>query len=198
MGGDFLDFFTLTDGVVGIYPGDVTGKGLPAALYAALAVGTLRGVHAVLSTVNRRVMLRGVPSPRYVAVQHACFDPRTGVLRIASAGMTGPVILSARGYRELELRGIPLGMFSTTEYESETILPERGDSVIFLSDGVSESQNCAGDFLGMETLQKACESLRKKPSEEILGPLSEGVTSYSCGRAQQHDRTAAVLRYMPI
>ena len=90
VGGDFLDFFTLTDGVIGIYLGDVTGKGLPAALYAALAVGTLRGVHAVLSTVNRRVMLRGVSSPRYVAVQHACFDPRTGVLRIASAGMTEP------------------------------------------------------------------------------------------------------------
>jgi hypothetical protein len=70
VGGDFLDFFTLTDDVIGIYLGDATGKGLPAALYAALA--------------------------------HACFDPRTGVLRIASAGMTGPVILSARGYRELE------------------------------------------------------------------------------------------------
>ena len=112
--------------------------------------------------------------------------------------MTGPVILSARGYRELELRGIPLGMFSTTEYESETILPERGDSVIFLSDGVSESQNCAGDFFAMETVQEACESLRKKTSEEILGQLTEAVASYSCGRAQQDDRTAAVLPYMPI
>jgi sigma-B regulation protein RsbU (phosphoserine phosphatase) len=174
--GDFLDFFTLTDGVIGIYLGDVTGKVLPAALYAALAVGTLRGVHktgtppaTVLSTVNRRVMLRGVSSPRYAAVQCACFDPRTGVLRIASAGMTGPVILSARGYRELELRGIPPGMFSTTEYESETIPLERGDSVIFLSDGVSESQNCAGDFFGMETVQEARESLREKTPEEILG-----------------------------
>ena len=63
VGGDFLDFFTLTDGVIGIYLGDVTGKGLPAALYAALAMGTLRGVHktgtppaTVLSTVNRRVI----------------------------------------------------------------------------------------------------------------------------------------------
>ena len=115
MGGDFLDFFTLTDGVIGIYLGDVTGKGLPAALYAALAVGTLRGVHktgtpppTVLSTVNRRVMLRGV-SPRYAAVQYGCFDPR--------AGMAGPLILSARGCHELELRGIPPGMFPETDYE---------------------------------------------------------------------------------
>jgi len=85
VGGDFLDFFTLTDGVIGIYLGDVTGKGLLAALYAALAVGTLRGVHktgtppaTVLSTVNRRVMLRGV-SPRYAAVQYGCFRPARNI-----------------------------------------------------------------------------------------------------------------------
>src|SRR5881394_4287322 len=92
VGGDFLDYFLLSDGTAGLYLGDVTGKGLSAALYAALAVGTLRGVHktgtppaAVLSTLNRRVMLRGVSSPRYAAVQYACFDSQTGMLRISSA-----------------------------------------------------------------------------------------------------------------
>jgi len=203
VGGDFLDFFTLTDGVIGIYLGDVTGKGLPAALYAALAVGTLRGVHrtgtppaTVLSTVNRRVILRGVSS-RYAAVQYACFDPRTGILRIASAGMEGPLILSARGCRELELRGIPPGMFPETTYEGETVQLERGDSVIFLSDRFSESQNCAGEFFGMERVQETCESLREETPEEILRLIKEAVESYCCGRPQQDDRMAAILRYMP-
>jgi sigma-B regulation protein RsbU (phosphoserine phosphatase) len=202
VGGDFLDFFTLTDGVIGIYLGDVSGKGLPAALYAALAVGTLRGVHktgtppaSVLSVLNRRVMLRGVSSPRYAAVQYGCFDPRTGILRIASAGMAGPLILSAQGYRELELRGIPPGMFPATDYESETVQLERGDSVVFLSDGFSESQNSAGDFFGMERVQEVCEPLREKTPEVILERLTGAVASYSCGRPQQDDRTAAILRY---
>src|SRR5882762_2951615 len=68
VGGDFLDYFVLTDGRIGLYLGDVSGKGLPAALYAALAVGTLRGVHKtgtsphdVLGTLNRRLMIRGMP-----------------------------------------------------------------------------------------------------------------------------------------
>src|SRR3981189_936720 len=68
VGGDFLDYFELTDGSIGLYLGDVSGKGLPAAMYAALAVGTLRGVHKtgqspalVLSTLNRRLMIRGTP-----------------------------------------------------------------------------------------------------------------------------------------
>lgn len=66
VGGDFLDYFQLADGCVGLYLGDVSGKGLPAAMYAALAVGTLRGVHKtgmcpsqVLATLNRRLMIRG-------------------------------------------------------------------------------------------------------------------------------------------
>ena len=203
VGGDFLDFFTLTDGTIGMYLGDVTGKGLPAALYAALAVGTLRGVHktgtppdAVLRLVNRRVILRGV-RPRYAAVQYGCFDPRTGMLQIASAGMSGPLILSAGGHREMELRGIPPGMFPETDYESETVQLERGDSVIFLSDGFSEAQNSAGEFFGMEGVQKVCEELRGSPPEEILGKMKEAVERFSWGRPQQDDRTAAVLRYLP-
>jgi len=58
--------------------------------------------------------------------------------------MTGPLILSARGSRELKLRGIPPGMFPETDCGSETVQPERGDSVISLSDGFSESQNDGG------------------------------------------------------
>jgi len=114
---------------------------------------------------------------------------------LPAQAMTG-LVISARGYRELELRGLPPGMFSTTEYE--TIQLQRGDSVIFLSDGVREPQNCAGDFFGMERVQEVCESLREKTPEEILGQLTEAVASYSCGRAQPDDRRAAVLRYMPI
>jgi len=86
-----------------LVPGDVSGKGLPAALYAALAVGTLRGVHKtgtsphdVLGTLNRRLMIRGMPR-RHVAMQYAVFDPHSHELQIASAGMPGPLYLCANG-----------------------------------------------------------------------------------------------------
>jgi sigma-B regulation protein RsbU (phosphoserine phosphatase) len=203
VGGDFLDFFTLTDGSIGMYLGDVTGKGLAAALYAALAVGTLRGIHktgtppaSVLNLVNRRVMLRGI-TPRYAAVQYACFDAESGVLRIASAGMSGPLILSQTGCREMELSGIPPGMFPATIYESESVQLKRGDSVIFLSDGFSEAQNAAGEFFGMEGMQEVCRSLREASPEDVLLRISEAVVNFSYRRPQQDDRTAAILRYLP-
>jgi sigma-B regulation protein RsbU (phosphoserine phosphatase) len=93
VGGDFLDYFELTDNSLGLYLGDVSGKGLPATLYAALAVGTLRGVHKtgtaphnVLALLNRRLVLRGIPL-RYAAIQYALFDPHSRGMHIASAGM---------------------------------------------------------------------------------------------------------------
>jgi serine phosphatase RsbU (regulator of sigma subunit) len=125
--------------------------------------------------------------------QYACLDPRTGILRIASAGMAGPVLLSARGNRELDLRGIPPGMFPETKYESETVQLQREDSVIFLRDGFCEAQNSVGEFFGMESVLEVCEN----SPEEILRQLPVAVVSFSCGRPQLDDRTAAILRYMP-
>lgn len=109
VGGDFLDYFELTDRCIGLYLGDVSGKGLPAARYAAPAVGTLRGVHktgqspaAVLSILNRRLMIRGPPR-RHAAMQYAVFDPRTQEMQISSPGMPGPLHLSAGCCRVLEI-----------------------------------------------------------------------------------------------
>jgi hypothetical protein len=68
-------------------------------------------------------------------------DPR------ATEGMAGPVLLPARGNRELDLRGIPPEMFPETKYDSETVQLERGDPVIFLSDGFCQAQNSEGEFL---------------------------------------------------
>jgi sigma-B regulation protein RsbU (phosphoserine phosphatase) len=100
VGGDFLDYFELLDGTIGLYLCDVSGKGLSAALYAALAVGTLRGVHKTgaspsdtLATFNRRLMIRGMPR-HHAAIQYAVFDPRSGELHIASAGICPALFIS--------------------------------------------------------------------------------------------------------
>src|SRR6266481_4265608 len=127
VGGDFLDYFQLSDGTAGLYLGDVTGKGLPAALFAALAVGTLRGVHktgtapsTVLAQLNKRMLLKNV-TVRYAAMQYAHLNPETGVMRIASAGMHGPFHLRPSGCDDLALCGIPPGLFPNTEYEMKEI-----------------------------------------------------------------------------
>src|SRR6266851_5198009 len=88
--------------------------------------------------------------------------------RRATAGVAGPVLRSARGNRELDLRGIPPGMFPETKYDSEMMQLERGDSVIFLSDGFCLAQNSEGEFFGMASALEVCENSRENSPEEIL------------------------------
>lgn len=113
VGGDFLDYFLLSDGMLGIYVCDVVGKGLPAALYAAPAAGTLRSIKktgeepsAVLELFNKRLLVRPVPV-RYCASQYAVFDPRRLELRLGNAGLPLWLHLSENGCSPIGKGGLP-------------------------------------------------------------------------------------------
>jgi len=201
VGGDFLDYFELTDKSVGLYLGDVSGKGLPAALYAALAVGTLRGVHKtgtaphdVLATLNRRLMIRGMPR-RHAAIQYALFDPRSHELQIASAGMPGPLHLCANGCRTLEVNGIPPGLFPATSYETLTLRLQPGDSVLFCTDGITDAFGRDGEQFGIERLQKLCVARRPASPTELLGRIFAAVEQFSNGREQHDDMAASMFHF---
>jgi sigma-B regulation protein RsbU (phosphoserine phosphatase) len=201
VGGDFLDYFQLMDGTIGLYLCDVSGKGLPAALYAALSVGTLRGVHKTgtapgdaLTTFNRRLMIRGMPR-RHAAIQYAVFNPRSSELQIASAGMPGPFHLDAEGCRSLELSGIPPGLFAGTSYETLTVRLSPGDSVLFCTDGVTDAFNQHGEQFGIERLQELCKDRRDSSPRELLGLIFSAVENFSRGREQHDDMAAALFHY---
>jgi len=201
VGGDFLDYFVLANERIGLYLGDVSGKGLPAALYAALAVGTLRGVHKtgtsphdVLATLNRRLMIRGMPR-RHTAIQYAVFDPHKHELQIASAGMPGPFHLCANGCRILEINGIPPGLFAATNYETLTLRLQPGDSVLFCTDGITDSFDRQGEQFGIERLQELCDAEQPTSPTELLGRLFAAVESFAHGREQHDDMAAALFHY---
>ena len=181
--------------------GDVSGKGLPAALYAALAVGTLRGVHKtgtspsdVLTTFNRRLMIRGMPR-RHAAVQYALFDPRSHDLQIASAGMPGPIHISASGCRVLELSGIPPGLFAGRSYETLTVHLRPGDYVFFCTDGITDAFNLDEEQFGSERLQGLCDAKRLTSPTELLGRVFAEVENFARGREQHDDMAAALFHF---
>jgi serine phosphatase RsbU (regulator of sigma subunit) len=147
VGGDYLDYFVLSDGTIGLYLGDVSGKGLPAALYAALAIGTLRGIHKsgqrpgrVLSLLNERLHVRNIPG-RHTAIQYAIFYPATGEMIISSAGMPGPFLLRGTDCSLLQIAGIPPGLFPGVTYDEFSLQLQPGDSVLFCSDGLTDARN---------------------------------------------------------
>jgi sigma-B regulation protein RsbU (phosphoserine phosphatase) len=200
VGGDFLDYFELTDGSIGLYLGDVSGKGLPAAFFGALAVGTLRGVHKtgissdqVLSTMNRRLMIRGLPA-RHAALQYAVFHPATREIQISSAGMPGPVHLTGKGCRLLKLSGIPPGLWPCASYEATVLRLEPGDSVLFCTDGVTDSMNLEEEYFGTDRLVAICDEHLGDAPTHLLQAIFMAVEIFSRGR-DPHDDMAAALFY---
>jgi sigma-B regulation protein RsbU (phosphoserine phosphatase) len=201
VGGDFLDYFLLGDGRMGLYIGDVSGKGLPAAMYATLAVGILRGIHKtnerpneVLAQMNKRLLSRGALR-RHAATQYAVFDPKTSQMCIASAGMPGPVHYSGGHCSVVEVSGIPPGLFPDVQYESVSVTLKAGDSVLFCSDGILEAQNARYEDFGIERLIEICNIQGDRGPSEFLANIFSAVHEFS-QPIQQHDDMAAAVFHL--
>jgi phosphoserine phosphatase RsbU/P len=201
VGGDFADFFLLPDGRVGLYLGDIVGKGLPAALYAALVMGAYRGIHKsemhaahVLTLLNKRMLVRPVVS-RYCATLYANFDPSCRLMTFANAGLPYPLLASRDRCRELGKGGIPSGMFDGVDYEEYSFDLAPGDSVLFATDGVHELRNERGEFLSPQTLGNLWLDCNGKAAEESLDALFTGLREFS-GCAGQHDDITAVVLHV--
>lgn len=199
VGGDFLDYFLLSDGKLGIYIGDVVGKGLPAAMYAALAAGGLRAIKktgeepaAVLELFNKRLRVRPVPS-RYCATQYAVFDPATRELRLANAGLPLPVHLSAKGCCTIGEGGLPSGLLDCASYEQYSIRLAPGDAVLFTTDGLSEARDKHGNQLDMPRLIDLCAMLDYNSPDLFLRAVFDAIEEFTGGEPSD-DMTAAVLK----
>jgi len=200
VGGDFLDYFHLSDSRIGIYLGDVVGKGLSAAMYAALTVGTLRGIHktgcppmTVLSTLNRRLRTRAVPG-RYSAVQYAVYDPETRELLYANAGLPRPIHFSATNCCEVGHGGLPSGLFDEASYDQYSVTLQPGDALLFLTDGLLEAHNAHREELGSSRVMEICRKHMQSPAETLLASLFSAVDEFSGHATPQDDITAALLR----
>lgn len=200
VGGDYLDYFALPAGTIGLYLGDVSVQGLPAALYAALAVGTLRGIHKtgqrpgyVLSLLNERLHLRGIPG-RHSAIQYALFYPATGEMIISSAGMPGPLLLRGQDCRIVQMAGIPPGLFPGVSYEEFSLQLQPGDSVVFCSDGLMDARNRDDLGLGLPALQEVCRRHADEALLDLLGHLFSAIQAFTADCRQWDDMTATVFQ----
>ena len=203
VGGDFADFFQLPSGLVGLYMGDVVGKGLIAAMYAALVMGTIRGINktgedtaTVLQLLNRRLRVRPVPG-RYSSTIYALFDPFSGELTFSNACVPLPLLVSAAGCRSLGEGGFPSGMFSGAEYEIHSVHLSPGDTVLFATDGLHELLNEQGDDLSWGKLDEIWKQCRCRSADESLDFLFDEVQSFS-GSGQRHDDITAIALKVPL
>ena len=111
--------------------------------------------------------------------------------------MEGPLRATAGDCHEMALQGLPPGMFLCATYESLTLRLERGDSIAFFSDGLSDTKNHAEDFFGTERICVVCNSMLRATPQEQLNAITSAVKTHAEGETQQDDLTIAVLYYKP-
>jgi len=160
VGGDFYDFLYFDDGRVGFVIGDVTDKGVPAALVMATTRTLLRVIGerlvtpgAVLERVNE-VLIDDIPPRMFVTCLYALLDPATGRLCFANAGHDLPFHRSAEGVHEMRATGMPLGLLPGMGYEEKEITLAPGDTVFFYSDGLAEAHSPVGEMYGFPRVQE--------------------------------------------
>ena len=202
VGGDFYDFLYFDDGRLGIVIGDVTDKGVPAALVMATTRTLLRVLAerlilpgAVLERVNE-VLIDDIPPRMFVTCLYALLDPATGLLRYANAGHDLPYHRSAGGVHEMRATGMPLGLMPGMGYEEKEITLAPGDAVFFYSDGLAEAHSPVGDMYGfprVKELLSGCQS-----HDELIACSLDSLSDFTgAGWEQEDDVTLVTLHRQP-
>jgi PAS domain S-box-containing protein len=158
VGGDFYDFLRLPDGRLGLFVGDVSGKGVPAAIVMAITRTLLRSAYhlgspgEILKQVNDS-LLPDIPPNMFVTCLAALLDSRTGRLQYANAGHDLPYLRHAEGVSKLQATGMPLGLMPDMSYEQKEITLEPGESILLYSDGLVEAHDPRREMFGFPRMQ---------------------------------------------
>ncbi len=158
VGGDFYDFVELPDGHIGLVIGDVTDKGVPAAMVMAATRSVLRASAArvispgeVLERVNE-LMCPDMPAKMFVTCLYGVLEPSTGRFRFANAGHNLPYVRTSTGTIELRATGMPLGLLPGVTYEEKEAFLEPGQVMLLHSDGVAEAHSADSEMFGFPRL----------------------------------------------
>jgi serine phosphatase RsbU (regulator of sigma subunit)/anti-sigma regulatory factor (Ser/Thr protein kinase) len=191
VGGDFYDVFELPGDKIGIVVGDVTDKGVPAALVMASTRSLLRAdaprlisPGEVLARVND-LLLPSIPARMFVTCLYAVLEPSTGTIRYANAGHNLPYVRTDDGIVELYATGMPLGLMPGMTYEENVTTLKPGQSVLLYSDGLIEAHDAHGAMFGFPRLKALMH--QRLSSHELIDMLMTELDLFTQETAEQED-----------
>jgi serine phosphatase RsbU (regulator of sigma subunit) len=202
VGGDLYDFLTFEDGRLGLVIGDVSDKGVPAAMLMASTRSMLRAAAQVtdapgkvLERVND-LLYADMPPKMFVTCFYAVLDPGGGKLRYANAGHDLPYRRDGGKVCELRATGMPLGLMPDMRYEEQEVLIAHEESILFYSDGLVEAHNPRREMFGFPRLKALLEEHADGASliDFLLGELKRFTGE---GWEQEDDMTLLTLQRMP-
>jgi sigma-B regulation protein RsbU (phosphoserine phosphatase) len=206
VGGDYYDVFDLGDGRTGLAIGDVSGKGISAALLMASLRASLRGVtldnprdFAKLMDKVNRLVFEASASNRYATFFFAAFDPATRKLDCVNAGHNPPILLRSGGNGQvqvmrLEADGPVVGLLPLAPYTEQSLIMMPGDLLLLYTDGISEAMTHDDEEWGEERMIASAERVRSREAPKILSEIFKDADAFTAGAPQHDDMTLLVLK----
>jgi sigma-B regulation protein RsbU (phosphoserine phosphatase) len=198
--GDIYDFFEHSENDVVVAFGDVSGKGVAAALFGALMGGLLRSLAprrrspaVLLKALNEKLIERKVEG-RYVALLVMLWHPQTGELSMANAGALPPLVCRNGEMIKFRVEGVPLGLLESRDYEEIKFQTQPGDVVTLYSDGVPDQLNWAGEEYSRSRLVGVLRASSGLPAEAIGEKIFEDLDRFSAGAPRFDDQTLLVIK----
>jgi serine phosphatase RsbU (regulator of sigma subunit)/CHASE2 domain-containing sensor protein len=205
VGGDFYDCFAIDDNRLAVLIADVSGKGVPAALFmmkaqSVIRNGTFSGTEtsagAILAAANDE-LCRDNDASMFVTVFMAIYDKKDGKLEFANAGHNPPIVTTGREARWLGAeRNFVLGAFEGMEFQSQRVSFGEGDALVLYTDGVTESMNESSELFGDDRLIGLAARIFEtdRPAREIVAAIDSEVVSFAGNAQQSDDVTILVLK----
>lgn len=200
VGGDFYDYFLLDQDRVAIAIGDVCGKGIPASLFMAVAITTLRtavqeepDVASALARINAS-LCRDNDASMFATLFLAVIDLKTGELEYGNCGHNAPYILSTGGRRSLPATGIPVGLMSDRPAGAARVALSPGDTLVLFTDGVTEAMNPDIEEFGNARLEALLDEYGHLPPADLTARFFADVDAFAAGAEQADDITCLTMR----
>ena len=202
VGGDFYDIYRLEDGMLGIVIADVSGKGIPAALFMMVCRTLLKGIAIGMASpaqalTEANVLLHAEnQSSMFVTVFYGVFNPRSGSLTFANAGHESPVVRRRDGSTEALpfTGGVPLGIVDDMQFEERTSNIASGEFVVLFTDGVTEALNESEKEFGNDRVHDTIAGVEPGSAQEAVEALVRTVVRFSGEAEQFDDLTCLVLK----
>lgn len=203
VGGDLYDYLAIDENHIAVLIGDVSGKGVPAAMFMMKTLTSFRDFATpnktpsqILKEVNASIF-KGNKNSMFVTCFLAILDKRDGKVVFANAGHNPPVIGSARQYQYLKCNpGFLLGCFEETFLKDEEIVLKPGESMTFYTDGITEARNASGGFFGEERLLELFNKRDYTCTLELHHTIKEEIAGFAKEAPQSDDITFVTLKYM--
>jgi sigma-B regulation protein RsbU (phosphoserine phosphatase) len=200
IGGDLYDFLAYSLSRMGLVIGDVSGKGAPAAIYAALVSGILRshapiepGPAEMLAAVNNSLGERRIEA-QYISMIYAVWDDQRRTMHVANSGLPRPIYVHDGKIEVIEATGLPLGLLDHATWDEFSFRTKPGDMFVFFSDGILDASNKKGEMFGRSGVERVIATCIDKSPDCVVTKLFEAVAEFASGVDPFDDQTVLAMK----